>query len=214
MFQACDGSSWRNLQYVGGSGSTPAPAPGDGYFVLSNGAFDGNLGGLAGADALCLTDLTNNDWMGKADAVSRGILNATKVKAFLCDSGLCNNAMGNANYYYAVAGNATVGGGYFSTNASGRGPDNRNPWAAANYFGSGATYWTNRHPVIGGAYSYDVWSSDPHQSGSVWVCEDWTSNSNARDGTYGDASFDDHGRWKYQGATCNTTKKLICFVHP
>jgi hypothetical protein len=56
--QYCNGSTWTPFKPSGGS-------PGSGYFVLTKTTYTGNMGGLAGANANCLTDLTTNTgWFG------------------------------------------------------------------------------------------------------------------------------------------------------
>jgi hypothetical protein len=99
-FQFCNGSSWIAMGSCGCGPpiQSPITAPnGSGYFVLSHDTYDGNLGGLSGADAKCLTDLTTHTgWMGYATANSNGQLVASKVHAFLCyndNPWTCNNTM-------------------------------------------------------------------------------------------------------------------------
>src|SRR5581483_1144590 len=73
-YQFCNGTSW--IAYGGGGGCagsggySPTTPAGSGYFVMSKTRWTGNLGtGLAGADALCLTELTTNTgWRGYAAA--------------------------------------------------------------------------------------------------------------------------------------------------
>lgn len=92
--QFCNGAQWKAMTGVVLISNILPPA-GSGYFVMTNGTWSGNLGGLAGADAKCLSDLTTNTgWMGYADANSRGLLVAAKVHAFICStSAVCNNLM-------------------------------------------------------------------------------------------------------------------------
>jgi hypothetical protein len=72
----CDGTAWRLIVASADSGDTSTPNTGTGYFVLSNGTWNGNFPGLGGANANCLTDLQSNDWLNKADASSRGLIDA------------------------------------------------------------------------------------------------------------------------------------------
>ena len=80
-----------------GGGNAPMmfhPLPIPGFFVLSSVTFAANMGGLAGANSNCLTDLTNTSWKGKAEAK----LDASHVFAFLCDGSTCNNLLPNTRY--------------------------------------------------------------------------------------------------------------------
>ncbi len=204
--QFCNGTDWINM--AGGvTTCSNAPAvPGDGYFVLTSGTWNGNLGGRAGADAKCLSDLTANDWMGKTDANSRGLLISSKVKAFLCLGSGCEMSHPNTRYFFAVSGDNTKGGAYFDADASGQGPNNSYSWSASNYFGTGALYWTGHFPVDN---TYFVNNPDS----SNYICTDWTSTGVA--GRRGDATGTDSQRWG--GGTipgCTSTFHLVCFVHP
>lgn len=172
------------------------------------------FGFLSNADSLCLADLTANDWLGKADAVSRGLLQSGNVKAFLCkDSSTCNNALANVTYFFAVAGDTTKGGASFTTDGSGRGPQNNADWSGTNHFDGSKEYWTGR---TGGGIP-DLWPTLP--TGGSWagtLCNTggWASNSSGHSGAYGSSNDTDAGRWHQGNATCNTTRRLVCFVHP
>lgn len=90
-------SSAGKLEYVGLTGELRFCAEGTwryltasyGYFVQSSGGHNGNFSGLSGANSVCLSELTSNAWRGKAEAQARGLLTASKVTAFLCDSTSC-----------------------------------------------------------------------------------------------------------------------------
>ena len=102
----CDGTTWTLPVKTQRGTST-----GTGYFVMSHDTWTGNLkgaaaSGIAGADAKCLSDLTTyTSWMGYSDANSRGLLDSTHVKAFVCVSGpTCNNPTASTTYYFAECG--------------------------------------------------------------------------------------------------------------
>lgn len=201
----CDGASWIAFLIAGGSGSPPA-VPGDGYFVLTSGAWNGNLGGKSGADATCLSDLTANDWMGKTDANSRGLLVSSKVEAFLCVGSSCEMANPNTRYFFAVSGDNTKGNAYFDATAGGLGPNNSYSWSASNYFGTGAFYWTGR-----GTGSQDENFENTLDSAR---CSEWTSSSSGVQGRQGNSANTDRYRWSWNSVSCDQTRRLICFVHP
>ena len=201
----CNGSAWTRLYQVQSSPPPAAPA-GSGYFVLTSSTWDGNLGGLAGADAKCLTELTvtNTAWNGYATALANGQLIASKVRAFLC-SGICANLMPLATYYFAVSGDPTAGGGFFTTDASARGPGDNNSWASPNYFNGVYTWWSSR-----GLTSSSLWSDSPTSN----RCSNWGSTSG--NGVIGNTSSMGSGRWNDNigNTPCNDLKSLICFVNP
>lgn len=81
VLEICNGTDW-----VAGAfnNTTMMRSPNDiGYFVLTESRWTGDLGGAAGADQKCLTELTTKtNWRGYADAQARGLLTANKVRAF------------------------------------------------------------------------------------------------------------------------------------
>lgn len=212
----CNGAAWTQLYQVQSTPVETAPS-GSGYFVLTAGTYNGNLGGYAAAggntgraaaDTICLSDLTaNTGWQGYATANSRSLLNATHVHAFLCDGATCTNPMPLTTYYFANAGNAAAGGGSFTTDSGGIGPYDRADWAAANYFDGTYTYWANRD------YQYNnAWLTTPPSQGS---CTSWTSASSGDQSSAGTSAATDGTRWS--GAsypTCDKTEPLICMVNP
>jgi hypothetical protein len=209
VHEYCDGVSWKQYIRTVTSGGAPSiPTTDDGYFVITDGEWDGNLGGIAGADAKCLDDLTNNDWMGKADAVSRGLLNGANVKAFLC----CNNALPNVEYFFAVSGDDTKGGASFTTDALGQGPGNTQNWAGTNYFDGAKEYWAGRN--FGTA---TAWSTTAGGSAVTQRCSTWTVNSSVtptNGGYVGASNGTGVDRWGASLIACNLTRRLVCFVHP
>src|SRR5690606_20693223 len=107
--ELCDGSAWTRL--VGTTAPSIEAPSGSGFFVLTETIYDGNLGGLNGADAKCLTELTTKtNWKNYALAQANGQLTVAKVKAFLCSTGAaCNNATPLATYYFAAVGDSSKG---------------------------------------------------------------------------------------------------------
>lgn len=200
----CDGDSWKRIIASGGAGNPSIPPTGAGYFVLSAGIWNGNLGGIVGADDKCLTDLTANDWLNKADAVSRGLLNGMNVRAFLCDN-ICQNVVAGVTYTFAVSGNPAMGGAEFTADMSARGPGNTQNWSGTNYFGTAAEYWSGR-----GAGSSALWASVPDLSSR---CYGW-SGTTGYTSRYGTANATDGQRWDASSAGCVAQKKLICLVQP
>lgn len=213
----CDGvSEWKAfLAISGGGGDPPVPPAGAGYFVLSFELWSGNLGGISGADAKCLEDLENNDWLNKADAVSRGLLVPSKVKAFLCKdntSTSCNNVLPAVTYSFAVSGFPAYGGASFMVDETGQGPGNTQNWSGTNYFGMAVTYWMNRHTV-----SPSLWSiAGAAGTGTSSTCGagGFSSSSGSMGGAIGVSNNTGSGRWNSGTRPCADPAHLICMVHP
>jgi hypothetical protein len=221
-WQFCNGTSW--LAFGGGGscapsgGYSPTVPSGHGYFVMSGGTYNGNLGTLSGADATCLTDLTTNTgWKGYSTANSNGQLIAGKVHAFLCDSGTCANLMPVTTYYFANAGNSSAGGASFTTDSSGFGPNDSADWSAANYFSGTYYYWSNRK--WNSSSQWNSQSASPDLGNAVYFsCSSWTDQY--ENGVIGISAITDYNRWGDEGynsgsgAYCGTSLNLVCFVNP
>ncbi len=194
---------WINMVLEGGSSvSTPV---GSGFFVMSSSTRNANLGGLAGANAYCLNEVTANDWMGKADASSRGQLVASKVRAYLTTSGVNNNFLPNTTYYFARAGRTDVGGAPFTSDGTGRGPGNPSPWSAQNYFGTAIKFWMGSRD-----YSTNYAGTNGCCTG---YCSNWGSSSSGENTTAGSPAA--YGNARFTGnASCNTPLYILCMVHP
>jgi hypothetical protein len=177
-----------------------------GYFVISMNTTRGNLGGLAGANSFCLSDLTTYNWMGKPS----GTLNAAKVRAFLCDGTTCQNPMPNQYYQFASSGAPADGGTIFKTDSSGRGPGDTMAWGGAAYFNAPSGYfWTNR--AVGSA---TLWGTTPASASTSLTCNNWTTNTGSQS-VGGDPSMTNSGRWNDTiPAACNTQWYLVCMVDP
>ena len=165
---------------------------------------NGNRGGLSGADATCLTDLTNNAWVGKASA---GALTGARVKAFLCDSTTCNNLQASTVYNFASTYASTAGGATFTTDGSGAGPGNSDNWNDSSHFGLPTLQqvWTGR-----GTNTASLWST----SGSGSNCNDWSNSTGGQQGTAGRTDTTTGTRWSNSTYGCNTNLFLICAVAP
>jgi hypothetical protein len=208
----CNGTAWAALYQVQSAPAITAPA-GSGYFVLSHGTYNGFIGtgGLSGADATCLTDITaNTGWLGYATANSNGQLIAAKVHAFLCASGICNNPTPLTTYYFANALNSGAGGATFTTNSSGSGPGDSNNWSAATYFGASYTYWTGRNYT-----SSTQWANATGITNFCGNTDGWNNTGGAgAQGQVGASGNADQNRWSSSAPNCGTSEHLICFVNP
>ena len=208
----CNGTVWRQVVAQAASAPLATPTALDGYLVLTSASWDGNLGGIAGANANCLSDLTANDWMGKADATTRSLINSTKIKAMFIGA-TSQHANPSTRYFFAVSGDNTLGGAFFTSNASGYGPNNTQNWSGINYLGGYREYWTG-YDNNGVAATWDNYTAN----GDNWYCNAgggrWTSNSSAATGCVGASASTTWGRWCGGVIACDQTRRLLCFVHP
>lgn len=206
--EICGGGVWLQPTpaWTSVGNTPPTPPTGSGFLVLTAGTWDANLGGLTGANAKCLSDLTANDWLGKATAVANGQLTSSKVEAFIWyvpgDTPYRNFSLPDqTTYYVAVSGNPAVGGANMTSYNNGWGTiclpyacnEGTPQFSGANYFNGYFRFW------YGNKFSY---STGEHS------CSSWTSNSAASTGYYRD-STQTNG---YIG--CDTLQHLICIVHP
>jgi len=175
----------------------------DHYFLLSHGTWTGNLGGNAGADAKCLQEVNDYDWLGKNDR----LFSEAEVHAFIC-GGPCFNLAGNTEYTFGVINDMAHGGNTFITDEYGRGPNNTDNWSLAGIFGGSASYWAARGDV-----SNNLWSN----SNSGDTCSNWTNgwagNTSPR-GDYGASGYTDSYRWNRPDGYnfCKNTRHIICAV--
>jgi len=216
--ELCDNLEWKLLIGEEDFTDPTPPATDPGYFVLTKDKWYGDIRAVLGdvhptaleaADQLCLTDLTNNDWKGKADASARGLISAANVKAFLCRNGTCNQAAPNETYYFAVSGDATAGGASFTTDGSGLGPGNSQNWAGINYFKGFKEYWTGRDT------DNDLSWMGSHATNGYERCgfSGFLSSTGER-GRIGISNGTDDDRWSARVVPCEDEYKLICFVNP
>lgn len=195
-YRYCNGSFWVLTSYVP-----------KGYFVLTAAKANGNKGGLSGAHAACLTDLSNNDWMGKSAAQADGLLNADHVYAFLCDQTRCTALTPTTKYYFARSGNAATGGAVFTTDSNGIGPNDSTTWSGSTRFGSGLDdQWSGRS--VG---TSTKWGTTPDPEGT---CKGWTSASSSEYGMLGQASDTQDDRWNSSSDACDELYDMICAVVP
>jgi len=220
VLEVCGGSGWARPITMPTTVATSTPAPNDGYFVLTTGSWDGNLGGAVGANDKCYNDLNVNDWRGKATAISNGQLDRAHIKAFICmshgsNSSFCAGAVPGARYYFATSGDPSAGGASFTTDNDGYGPYDNALWSGVSYFNIADYYWSNRT-----APSTTYWgmneTSWANAGGSA--CLSFTSNSSSEFALPGYTGANDHVRWRWggygNGRTCEKLARLVCFVHP
>lgn len=208
------GSSWTSCSAplpgaVGGSGVDPDGITDGGFFVLTAANWFGNLGGLAGADAKCLTELQSHPWKGKGSA---GTLTSARVKAFLCDGTTCNNAEPYTRYSFATSRDTSAGGASFITNESGVGPNDSANWSNANYFATSVYFFSNRDNG-----SASLWATSPEVGGSTSSnCMNWTSSTAGHTFLRAYTAGGGNGRWNDSNNTsaCTGNFPLVCFVHP
>jgi len=187
----CDGTDW----------VCPSNAS-SGYLVQSSAEYNGNLGGIDGANTICLNDLQNNDWLGKSDA---GMLSSDRVTAFICDDMTCNIAEASSFYLTAVAGDTTKGGIGFKTDSQGRGIGNSLYFNVDN-FESARGFWSNR-----GTVDSETWGNSPE---TTEHCTNWTLSSSGSLGRAGNMANNNALRWNEFSYTCDTTRHLLCLVSP
>lgn len=201
----CDGSVWSKSVL---SNALFSPPEKNGYFVMSNSRTTGAGNYLIGMDTKCLNDLIDNDWMGKADAVARGLLVSTSVQAFLCGPAeICRELVPGAVYAFAASGYPQIGGARITADDEGFGPGNEADWSGVNYFGGVYEYWTGR---LDGSVSKWGGGSSQHCPGTGV----WHTNSAAGTGRRGRSNGVGTDRWSLQGDRCDYQLHLICMVHP
>lgn len=182
-----------------------------GYFVLSNGTYNGNMGGISGANSLCLNDLSNNNWKGKAEAQARGLLTASKVFAFQCTSTNCISLTPLKSYAFAVSGNPAVGGAKMTADSSGLAPHNNDYWNSVDHFGGNFSY---RGRLSASGLPAEYWSNTPPSLDTT--CNNWTSIDNEDEAWVGYSHYDNAGaRWSDDSDfPCSTPIRMICIVQP
>lgn len=230
--EMCDGDTWRKIIASSEAGIPSTPPATAGYFVLTSGSWDGDLktagagtSGFDGANKLCLSDLTANDWNGKADAQTRNILDIDHVRAFLCYGNndtttgagnyVCQNPLANTVYYFAVSEDPGKGGAFFTSDSQGRGPGNTQNWSGVNYFGADAQIWSgrNHNSAMEWQRGGETWSA-PACDGQ-W--DGYGTDGDSRNPTYaryGTTNNTGQQRWNVGTQSCLSLLKLICMVHP
>jgi len=186
-----------------GTWDVGADAVPNSFLVMTSATYTGNLGGVLGADASCLSDLTAGSWLGKANAS----VDAAHVKAFICDNLKCNNLYGDTTYAFARSGSGASGGAYLNTNSSGAGPGSTGAWNGVTYFDVSAVHSTGR-----ATGSNTFWPLTP----STEHCVSWKDATAGSNGSAGDTAVANTGltRWNNGGYACNGARRLVCIVHP
>lgn len=220
-YQFCNGTAWVPMNggttiYSAGGSTNPTFTAANGYFVLTAGTYTGNLGGLSGANATCLTELTNNNWNGKSAAQGFGILNATHVFAYLCDGSTCNTPTAGKKYYFANAADASAGGSYFTPDGNGSfgydtasycGTSDNVSYSALSTFNTLATYWTNRAVGCGMTSS-----NTPNSTTSSSNCSGFSSTTGTAYAGISNSSI--ASRYANSQVSCASSLKLVCMVNP
>jgi len=213
VLENCNGREWTSPILSVASGTTPSTYAASGFFVMTSATYDGNLGGYDGAHAKCYADLVANDWMGKADASSRGLLTAEKVRSFICIGHKCESPRPYAAYYYARSGNPAIGGEVLINDVYGNGPNDVFNWSTSTRFGISTSYWAYRR-LSNMANNRWGWGTSIAAQSSEDSCNGWTSNASNRTSRVGATNFTDSRRFDNGTMSCNTMLPLICLVHP
>ena len=183
-----------NICCVGGPGGMATDALPIGYAVRTETKYNANLGGLAGADAKCLAELQNMPWNGKADAIQRGILTSSNVRAFLCDQTECRKF--KAFTRYGATRTQTLSG-------------------SINYADTGSTevrnLSTNNYLVNTNIGNGTYWTGGDSPSGQGDRCQNWTSTGSAETYYGGNGAPVYFYDWY---TACSSNLSLVCLVHP
>lgn len=169
----------------------------NGYFVETEAA-PGNMGGLTGANALCLSRLQTGSWYGKDAALANGQLTASNVKAWLCASTGCNNLDPFSTYNYASTVNSSNVGVSMNIGAGGFIENDGVPFESPSAFGAG-----------GGYREYFTGRGTNNQPGAD-NCSDWTSNATNVNTGASDVSFYAEKLFKFTRGCASVN--LICLV--
>lgn len=216
IFLSGDTENWHINKGTGGgftengeitySSSRPgdeATLGGTGYFVegpLTN----GDMGGISGAAATCLSSLQSSDWLGKSTAEANGQLTQGNVRPWLCTLTECQNLRSEDIYTYASISNTTRGGGTMTASVEGYTEDDGLAYENNAAFGNDngfRRFWTGR----------GIENQTPYSS----TCTDWTSNSSGINSTNTPSDVSYYP--EKLGTTidnCNTSQRLICIVDP
>jgi hypothetical protein len=181
------------------------------YFVVTSGTWDGALGGYDGAHDKCHTDLNANDWLNKPN----GTIPKSMVRAWICagdnpsdprEVSNCYQALPATTYTFAASGEASTGGATFTTDSSGRGPNDSTAWNLATTFGTTTKY---------------VWAGRDTGSATLWPvnngcnCTNFTLSTGAgcsNSGNRGNTSSTTAGRWQGGSFGCDGVRRLYCLV--
>lgn len=172
----------------------------DGYFVEAD-VNNANLGGLAGANAYCLSTLQTEDWNGKAVAAANGQLTADYVQAWLCSASSCQNLRPHGPYLYSTTLYPSNVGTVMTADGNGFTADDFYAYADTEAFGGGGfrEYFTGR----------DGSDNGPQAT----TCGDWSTTSGATYVGVSDTGAYEEKISKYTGS-CGDPREIICMVHP
>lgn len=176
------------------------------FFVMTNWTWNGNLWGLAWANAKCLSDLQTYDWMWKTSA---GTLSSENVKAFLCDPFICQSPNGGKIYTFARSNAPTMWGANMVINTSQEWPNNSLSWQQNSHFWLSAFYWSNRSYTAG-----DKWGVTPTYINRLdGNCEWWLNSTSLNNGLWWHSAYSDYQRFSASLPGCDTVQRLICIVN-
>ena len=177
----------------------------DGAFVLTSSTWTGDLGGVSGAHAKCVTELKNNDWRNKSDFSTTQLNGA---RAFICDSNdNCGDPVANKTYTMAVAGDTTLGGHQFTTDSDARGPGDTKNWSDSDAFGTSTMYWEKHTKLTEKWVVYDTYINNAEKTSL-----DWSSYDGQYIGRAGETSHANFDRWMAGKEDCNVALPLVCIV--
>lgn len=177
-----------------------------GYFVMTSSTHDGNFGGRAGAHAFCLSELSGGTWLGKTSAPA---LTASNTFAWITDyvgDGYSAMPLPLTTYAFARVGSASAGGATFTSDVAGNFPGDKAQWNGAAYFGTTQNYYTGVNPQT--SETFTAVDADANQ------CNNWTDNTTSYSGSAGGSQYNDNARFSWGSANCDSTFRLLCFVHP
>lgn len=171
----------------------------DGFFVEVS--LDGAplAGGLAEADARCLSALTRRPWLGRDQAADR--LDAAGVQAWLCTQATCRDLAPGRRYRYASTVNTTRGGASFVADGAGFLIDDDRAYDDPLVFGGDAgfaEYLTGR-------------GQDNRPQATT--CADWTDGSLLTAVAVNDTAYYPERLSKYP-RECDASPRLVCLVAP
>lgn len=218
-----------------GSGSSGGVYNG-GYFVMISQGIDnsytGDKGGLTGGNAQCLDALTRFEWKFKAEATARGLLDASNVKWFNCDSTTCQMPLPNMTYRMAIAGDSegvgdgggadrvNYGGHEIITDDQGRGPGDTLSWTTDETFGNDQGQWISNIKVLAGS-SGTMWDTTPKYTSPDKTCNDYTSSDSSEFHSVADWDMvgpGPSGRFEGRQSTtnhyCSSKRAFLCMINP
>ena len=163
----------------------PIQSSGKNYiFVTGTSSFNGDLGGLAGADSKC-----------QAAAVAAG-LSGTFKALISTSTTTASSRLGNGDFYL-LNGVKVISNG-----------DLANPLVKVDVLANGSTL------DVGIGHEDDVWTGSTNAGASTGTnCNDWSSSLSSAFGTRGDAddTLGDAVFNQKSNEACNSTFSLYCF---